>query len=110
MNQVEKDTPIPCHMCNQPVTEDYRFTLSWSEDGEEVSRVFCGPSCLKQWVDENSDSVKLDLFDPTGDEFIFNNVSAANLRTCNKCGKVYAGTLVECPVCGEKVFAGNSTE
>ena len=94
---------IPCHQCRQPVTEDYRFTLSWSEKGEEISRVFCGSTCLRKWVDEYSDSIKLDLFDQEEDEFSYNNVSAANLQTCLDCGKLFAGTLRECPVCGKKV-------
>ena len=38
-------------MCRQPVVEDNRFTVSWSENGEEVLRVLCGSRCLRDWAD-----------------------------------------------------------
>jgi hypothetical protein len=48
-----------CYMCRQPATEDYRFTLTWLEKGEEKSMLFCGSTCLKEWVNKHSDEVHL---------------------------------------------------
>jgi hypothetical protein len=50
-------------MCRQPVVEDNRFTVSWSENGEETSRVFCDVRCLRDWADNYSENIKLKLFD-----------------------------------------------
>ena len=90
-----------CYMCRQPVTEDYRFTLSWSEKGEEETRTFCGSRCLKDWVDKYSEDVKLELFD-SDDAFMFRNVSAANLRACDGCGEMFASNIQECTRCEKK--------
>jgi hypothetical protein len=61
----DKKTIEPCFMCRQPITEDYRFTVSWSDEGKEEKRHFCGSRCLRDWADTYSESVKLDsLFDP----------------------------------------------
>ena len=53
----------PCFMCRQPVVEDNRFTVSWSENGEEQSRVLCGSRCLRDWADNYSENIKLELYD-----------------------------------------------
>ncbi len=54
---------IQCYMCMQPVVEDNRFTVSWSENEEEVSRVLCGSRCLRDWADTYSENIKLELYD-----------------------------------------------
>ena len=59
----EREIVVPCYMCRQPVTEDYRFTVSWNESGEERSRVFCGSRCLRDWAEQYSENIKLELFD-----------------------------------------------
>ena len=59
----ERKKVIPCYMCRQPVVEDNRFTVSWSENGEEVSRVLCGSRCLRDWADTYSENIKLELYD-----------------------------------------------
>jgi hypothetical protein len=61
--QTDRKGVIPCYMCRQPVVEYNRFTVSWSENGEEVSRVFCGSRCLRDWADNYSENIKLELFD-----------------------------------------------
>ena len=60
---LERNKVIPCYMCRQPVTEEYRFTVSWSENGEEHLRILCGARCLKDWVDHYSENIKLELYD-----------------------------------------------
>ena len=92
---------MPCFMCRQPIVEENRFTVSWSENEKEEKRHFCGSRCLRDWAEKYSDDIKLDLFDPETDEpEMFYNVSAANLRICKECGTQYAMTLQECPKCG----------
>ena len=59
----DQNTVIPCYMCRQPVVEDNRFTVSWSENGEEVSRELCGSRCLRDWADTYSENIKLVLYD-----------------------------------------------
>ena len=96
---------LSCFMCRQPVVEDNRFTVSWSEDGKEEKRHFCGSRCLRDWGENYSEDVKLDLFDPETENLEMPlNVSAANLRTCSECGTQYAMTLLECPRCGTSTY------
>ena len=110
-NGNERKKVIPCYMCRQPVTEYYRFTVSWNERGKEEKRYFCGSRCLRDWVENYSDSIKLDIFDPPAEDLeMFQNVSAANLRTCNECGTQYAMTLQECPKCGKSSFSHDPHE
>lgn len=102
--KMNKRTPerknIPCFMCRQPIVEENRFTVSWREN-EEEKRHFCGSRCLRDWANNYSENIKLDLFDPETENLeMFYNVSAANLRTCRECGTQYAMTLQECPKCG----------
>ena len=59
----ERKKVIPCYMRRQPVVEDNRFTVSWSENGEEVSRELCGSRCLRDWADTYSENIKLELYD-----------------------------------------------
>ncbi len=59
-NQTDK---ISCYMCRQPVVEDNLFTVSWSENGKEESRVVCGSRCLRDWAKNHSENIKLELFD-----------------------------------------------
>ena len=59
----DRNKVIPCYMCRQPVVEDNRFTVSWSENGEEVFRVLCGSRCLRDWADTYSENIKLELYD-----------------------------------------------
>jgi hypothetical protein len=59
-----KKGPLPCFMCRQPVVEGYRFTVSWSENGVEKYRHFCGSRCLRDWAEKYSDNIKLELYDP----------------------------------------------
>ena len=92
-------------MCRQPITEDYRFTVSWRENKKEEKRHFCGSRCLRDWAEKNSENIKKELFDPEPEDLeMFLNVSAANLRTCKECGTLYAMTLQECPKCGKNPF------
>ena len=101
MNPTET-TPekLSCFMCMQPVVEYNRFSVSWSEKGKEEKRHLCGSRCLRDWAEQYSEDVKLDLFDPESEEpDMFLNVSAVNLKTCDKCGNQYAMTLQECPRC-----------
>jgi len=99
----DKDKFVSCFMCRQPVVEDNRFTVSWSENGKEEKRNFCGSRCLRDWAENYSDNIKLDLFDvETDTNEMFLNVSAANLVTCRECGIQYAMTLHECPRCNSK--------
>ena len=58
----ERKKVIPCYMCRQPAVED-RFTVSWSENGEEVYRVLCGSRCLRDWADTHSEDINLELYD-----------------------------------------------
>ena len=51
----------PCYMCRQPITEYYRFTVSWSKDGKEKKRHFCGSRCLRDWAETYSENIKIDL-------------------------------------------------
>ena len=109
-NTEQKDV-ISCFMCRQPVVEYNRFTVSWSIDGEETSRIFCGSRCLRDWADQYSENIKLDLFDQDSEDFdMFHNVSAANLRTCRECGNMFAMTLQECPRCGASIFSHDTHE
>jgi hypothetical protein len=62
-NKTDIKIIIPCFMCRQPVVEDNRFTVSWSEEGEEKSRILCGSRCLRDWADNYSENIKLDLYD-----------------------------------------------
>lgn len=61
--QLEEKIPS-CETCLQPIDESYMFTVSWIEDRELISKKFCGSSCLRNWVDEHSENVKLALFNP----------------------------------------------
>lgn len=98
-------------MCRQPVVEENRFTVSWRENEKEEKRDFCGSRCLRDWANNYSENVKLDIFDPETEDFgMFYNVSAANLRTCKKCGTQYAMTLQECPKCGKNPFSNDPHE
>jgi hypothetical protein len=55
----------PCFMCRQPITEDYRFTVSWDDEGKEEHRDFCGSRCLRDWAEMYSENIKLySLSDP----------------------------------------------
>ncbi|MBD3205066.1 hypothetical protein GF319_01830 [Candidatus Bathyarchaeota archaeon] len=102
---------IPCFMCRQPIVEENRFTVSWIENDQEEKRDFCGSRCLRDWADNYSENVKLDIFDPeTEDLGMFYNVSAANLRTCKSCGTQYPMTLQECPKCGKNSFSNDPHE
>lgn len=57
---------------------------------------------MRDWADNYSENIKLDLFDSeTEDIEMLYNVSAANLRTCKECGTQYAMTLQYCPKCGK---------
>jgi hypothetical protein len=104
-SDLEKRKVVPCFMCRQPVVEDNRFTVSWSETGEEQYRVFCGSRCLRDWANDYSENIKLTLQDPESEDLMmFMNVSAANLRTCSECGTQYAMTLQECPKCGKRPY------
>jgi hypothetical protein len=103
--QAKERIVISCFMCRQPVVEYNRFTVSWRENEKEECRHFCGSRCLRDWAENYSDNIKLDLFDPEIEELdMFYNVSAANLRTCKECGTQYAMTLQECPKCGKNPF------
>ena len=55
--------PLPCFMCRQPVVENNRFTVSWSENGVEKHRHFCGSRCLRDWAENYSENIKLDLYE-----------------------------------------------
>jgi hypothetical protein len=100
-----KKEPLPCFMCRQTIVEDNRFTVSWRENEKEEKRHFCGSRCLRDWAENYSENIKLDIFDPeTEDLELFYSVSAANLRTCKECGTQYAMTLQECPKCGKNPF------
>ena len=103
MKEKSSQEVLRCYMCRQPVVEYNRFTVSWSDNGEEEKRDFCGSRCLRDWAETYSEDVKLDLFDPEDDEMSL-NVSAANLRTCSECGTQYAMTLLECPQCGKNTY------
>jgi len=61
--EISNHRKTSCFMCRQPVVEYNRFTVSWSESGEKISRVFCGSRCLRDWAEEYSENIKLDLFD-----------------------------------------------
>lgn len=95
-------------MCRQPVTEDYQYTVSWRENEREEQRHFCGARCLRDWANDYSENIKVELFNPEKEDLeIINNVSAANLRTCTECGTLYAMTLQECPKCGKHPFSNH---
>ena len=103
MTKKEDKTPEPCFMCRQPTTRDYSFTVVWDNNGEEEKRHFCGSRCLRDWAENYSENIKMELYDPESeDPEMFLNVSPANLRTCILCGTQYAMTLQECPKCGEE--------
>ena len=94
---------VSCFMCRQPVVEENRFTVSWSENGKEEKRHFCGSRCLRDWAENNSENINLDLYDAETDTIdVLLNVNAANLITCKECGTQYAMTLQECPRCSLK--------
>jgi len=59
----DKRKVTPCFMCRQPVVEENRFTVSWSENGKEETRVLCGSRCLRDWAENYSENIKLDLYD-----------------------------------------------
>ena len=102
---------IPCYICRQPITEDYRFSVSWRVNEKEEKRHFCGSRCLRDWVENYSENIKMELFDlDSDDSMMFLNVSAANLRTCKKCGTQFAMTLLECPKCGKSSFSHGQSE
>ena len=61
-SQKDPKPVIPCYMCRQPAVED-RFTVSWSENGEEVYIVLCGSRCLRDWADTHSENINLELYD-----------------------------------------------
>jgi hypothetical protein len=61
--QPEKKTRS-CETCMQPVNDYNMFAVSWIEDDVLVSRLFCGSRCLRDWANEHSENVKLELFNP----------------------------------------------
>ena len=53
-----------CNICLQPVTRDYQFKLSYFEEGEKIKLLFCGSTCLKEWIKSDLDKVHLNtLYD-----------------------------------------------
>ena len=60
----QEEKKLSCETCLQPVDEYYMFTVSWIEDGELISKRFCGSRCLRDWAEEHSENVKLTLFNP----------------------------------------------
>ena len=60
----KKNKTIACYICRQPITEEYRFTVSWRDEGVEEKRHFCGSTCLRNWVENYSENIKLELYDP----------------------------------------------
>jgi len=53
-----------CIVCQQPITKDYQFNLSYFEDGKKIKLLFCGSACLKEWVAKELDKIHINtLYD-----------------------------------------------
>ena len=56
---MEKNRIERCEICLQPTTPEYKFYISYFEDGNKITKIFCGAICLRNWIETDLDKIHL---------------------------------------------------
>jgi hypothetical protein len=52
-----------CTVCLQPTSNEYKFVLTFMENGINIAKSFCGTSCLKIWIESDLDKIHLNTLE-----------------------------------------------